>query len=772
MRAVIVKLAAELRHRRLQSALVGLIVMLATGTAAIALNLIGESSNPYDRSFNQQQGAHLVVFFDAGKTSPESIAATGPRLGATATGGPWPALTVPFRHGSSRDSLTLVGRPAPGGPVEVLRLSVGRWVERPGEIVVTRSFAGQSHVAIGDQLTALSVSSKPTFRVVGEAIDINEGPAGGWSQSAWILPSELDGLQGTGDHIEYKMAYRFAGTPNADVLDQSITTLKSSLPPAAVTDAVSFLDVKDVFNRQTSAILIFLLAFSVFALGAVALIVANIVTGGVISSYREVGIMKAVGFTPAQVVQVFVGLMIVPTLAGSLVGAPIGVLLSQGLLNQTADALGLPSRLSIAPWVAVAAIGGALLVVLVAALLPAWRAGRLSPVTAISRGTGPTTPGRSWLGRQLGRLGLPRPLSLGADDALVRPLRGGLTAVAILLGVATMTFAYGLHGSFNSYHDFAPLQGQVIVERTAPYSDESVIATMRADPATANIVRVTQQNVSIAGLSADVQGTFYDGDSTRLGWLRLSGRWFSGPGEVVVASAFLKTAHRKIGDTVRGRIAGHPVPLKIVGLTFNPDNSGRVVMADWSTLVAAVPDAVASTYYVQLRHGADPAAYAKRIQATQPDFLNATVADFGAASFGILESVMLVLVVVLVLIAIVGVFNTVLLNTRERVRDGAILKTLGMTPGQVALMVAASASVLGLVGGLLGVPAGVALHHGLMGLMGDLLGNQMPAVALNVFQPVILPWLLVAGVAVAILGAAVPARWASQVPVAEVLHAE
>jgi putative ABC transport system permease protein len=772
MRAVVTKVVAELRHRRLQAALIGFIVVLASGTATIALTLIAESSHPYDRAFEDQRGAHLVAFFDTGKTTSARVAATQQLLGASATGGPWPAVNVPFKHGNGKDTLSVVGRDDPGGRVEILRLTAGRWVKAPGEIVLTRSFAVQNAIAIGDQITALSVLSEPTFRVVGEAIDINEGPAGSWSQSAWISTAQVNGLTSPSNPVDYKMAYRFQSAPSADQLGQEISKLKMAFQPGALRDTVSYLDVRDTFNRVTAAILIFLLAFSVFALGAVALIIANVVTGAVIGGYREIGIMKAVGFTPVQVVQVFVAQMAGPALAGCLVGIPLGGLLSQPLLNQSADALGLPGGFSLAPWIPMVAIVGVLAIVVVAAVIPAWRAAVLSPATAISRGTSPRIRGSSRLGRLLGRLGIPRPISLGADDAWIRPVRGGLTAIAILLGVATLTFAYGLHGSFNAYHDFAPLQGQVIVERTALYPDASVMTTLKDQSETVNVVKVDSREVSLAGATAPVHGTFYEGDSTHLGWIVLKGRWFSAPGEAVAASALLQELHLQVGDSFSGLIDGRPAPIRIVGITFDPDNSGRAFIADWSTLTATTPNAEAATYYVALRPGADPAAFAQRIQATQPDFLNAQVANFGASSFGILESVMLSLVLVLILIATVGVFNTVLLNTRERIRDTAVLKAVGMTPGQILAMVAVSASVLGLVGGLLGVPLGIALHRGLMGLMGNLLGNEMPSVALNVFNPVVLPWLVVAGLVVAILGAVMPARWAARLSVADVLHAE
>ena len=58
-----------------------------------------------------------------------------------------------------------------------------------------------------------------------------------------------------------------------------------------------------------------LIAFSVFALAAAAAIVADLVTGIVISAYREIGIMKAVGFAPANVVGVLVLQILLPALA-------------------------------------------------------------------------------------------------------------------------------------------------------------------------------------------------------------------------------------------------------------------------------------------------------------------------------------------------------------------------------------------------------------------------------------------------------------------------
>src|SRR2546427_791192 len=122
--------------------------------------------------------------------------------------------------------------------------------------------------------------------------------------------------------------------------------------------------------------------------------------------------------------------------------------------------------------------------------------------------------------------------------------------------------------------------------------------------------------------------------------------------------------------------------------------------------------------------------------------------------------------------AIRSVFNTLVLNTRERTQDTAILRALGMSPGATVVMVTTAAAVLGVVGGILGMPAGMAFHHGILAAVSQVVGNDLPSEVYDVFNPAMLPLLAAAGVLIAVLGGLVPGRWASRLRVAVVLHAE
>src|SRR5262249_15589269 len=99
MRALMTKIAGDLRRRRLQAVVIMLIVALATGVGTLALELLNESSAPYARAFEHYHGAHLTVFFHGELVTPEQVQATARLPEVTASTGPWQAATVPLESG-------------------------------------------------------------------------------------------------------------------------------------------------------------------------------------------------------------------------------------------------------------------------------------------------------------------------------------------------------------------------------------------------------------------------------------------------------------------------------------------------------------------------------------------------------------------------------------------------------------------------------------------------------------------------------------------------
>jgi len=781
MRAIFTKAWSEVRRRRRQSAVIVVMVALAGGTITLGLNLLLESSHPYDRAFEAQKGAHLKVFYDASKVTPGELASTAATIGAASFAGPWPDVyaTVLHREASQanpRYQLDLVGRAGPDEPVEILRLTAGRWVQAPGEVVVNHSFAEQNGVHLGDHLISLHTTGKPVLTVVGEAVDIGQTSAGAsitTTQRAWVLPAHVAEL--AGEHgLGYQMAYRFPLAPSQSQLRDTTERLRDSLPTGAVSGSLSHLAMRDAYNATNQFLLVLLLAFGVIALAASLATIVNLVLGTVLASYREIGVIKALGFTPLEVVATLVAGIAIPALAGCAVGIPAGAALSLPLVNQAARGLDLPSPAAVSPFAAAVALASILLSVMLAAALPALRAGRMSAVAAITAGSAPRSARALRAPRQLRHPRLPRPVSLGTDDAFARPLRSALTVLAILVGVATIVVASALREALpRSLETTSRLNGDVSVSRGNTVSDNRVMAILTGQPQTQQVVAVGRGTVVVPGLDYPVDSIAFRGDPRDIGWSAtlVRGRWLGqGPGEVLLTRRVLDQAHLDVGSTFDAVIAGRPLRLHVVGETGSLSFGALLA---WSTLTTAQPQVQPDRYLVQLRPGSNADGFAAAVQAQEPDFLTITVSRAGLDdSANAINTLMSFLSVILGLIAAVGVFSTMLLHVRERSRDIAILKAVGMTPRQLLAMVMTCGAVLGVVGGLAGMLAGTHIYRGLVTQLAHGIGVSPPPFAFDVLHPSTLYPLGLTGLAIALAGALLPARRAARSRVAEVLRSE
>jgi len=780
MRAVLAKIAADVRRRRLQTVLVVLTTLVAGCTATTSLTLLARTTAPFEEAFERVSGPHLILHPDAARVSTEQLRATASLPVVVAAGDPHPIALVPIQVGDKKTRVELVERDDPGGRVDRLQLVAGRWVQGPGEVVVTRfdaPEAGELKIVVGQTVRILSRADRPALRVVGEVVDVGEY-GGDTDGRAWIRSDQLTGLINPAEQpLGYEMAYRVRDARTQDGLDAAAAAIKSALPPGAdprppTQWLVNMQGMTWVLTLLSST----LLAFTVFTLVACALIVANTIAAAVIASRREIGVMKAVGYSPGEVLLVYVGQLVTAALAGGASGVLLGIAASRPLLEQGVTAKGLPPGDPVYLPADLGVFAATLAVVGAAALVPSMRAASTNAVEALAVGTAQPGGGRGWLGRWLGRLRLPSPVSLGVDDAFLRPLRGVLTITSLLIGVATLAFAVGIRSDVEGVLGDKVLMGtnyDLRVDRFGAYPDSTVMATLARRPEVSTVVAVGQATATISGVKDPVPVTVMRGDASRLSYTAYKGRWFQAPGEVVMRPVTMKEAHLELGDAFQASIDGHTVRLRVVGgFTDFAVYDGRGVVLGSQTIGALVPDPQPDAYLVKLRTGVDAASVASALQRSEPDFLRTTVVDHAAneAAIAPLTTVLAVPPLLLVVLAVVSVFNTMLLNSRERGFDIAVLKAVGMRGGQVMAMVLAPAVLLGLIGVVLGLPAGMRLHDVLMRSMIETIGGVFDSS--QSFGAVNLLVTACGGVATAVLGALLPAWWASRASVVTVLHAE
>jgi putative ABC transport system permease protein len=303
----------------------------------------------------------------------------------------------------------------------------------------------------------------------------------------------------------------------------------------------------------------------------------------------------------------------------------------------------------------------------------------------------------------------------------------------------------------------------------AAQAERAIKAALAAEPGTLHYVAEADQMVSVVGQSAQYNLTAYRGDSSWTGWAMVSGHWFTGPDQVEVSAAFLTLTGDSVGDNITLINGSRHVTARIVGEIFSGDQR---LISDWQTLTAIDPHAAPNQYDVGLRPGTNEAAYIAALSQklggnyfVAANQRNSTVVDL---MIGLIGTLTLMLAVV----AGLGVLNTVVLTTRERVHDLGVFKSLGMTPRQTIAMVICWVAGTGFLAGLIAVPTGILLHRIVLPAMANAADVGLPHAFLDVYGNWEIGILALAGLAIAIVGALLPASWAAATRTATALRAE
>jgi putative ABC transport system permease protein len=364
-----------------------------------------------------------------------------------------------------------------------------------------------------------------------------------------------------------------------------------------------------------------------------------------------------------------------------------------------------------------------------------------------------------------------------------------VTLAAIAFGATAVIFAIGLHYSLGqaraSQTLTATVQAQIQQNNQgagpngAPTAAQLAVAASAMDqPGVAHSNADYQNQVTVDGFSRGVQADVFDGPSAWMGYALISGHWYNAPGEVDVNTVFLTDSGLSVGDTVTvysGTVAAgaKPVTARIVGEVFRPSSDPHI-FASAQTLPGTAVAGDLSQWNVGLKHGTTVAAYIQAVNArlgVNSVFL-AVPSGHGGQFYAIASSLIGLLSLMVAIAAGLGVLNTVLMTTRDRVHDLGIFKSLGMRPGQVVVMVICWVVGPAVIAGAIAAPAAVALNTATVHAMAATAHTGIPASFTNVFPVSRLALLSLAALAIAVLGALLPAAWAARARPATALRTE
>lgn len=234
-------------------------------------------------------------------------------------------------------------------------------------------------------------------------------------------------------------------------------------------------------------------------------------------------------------------------------------------------------------------------------------------------------------------------------------------------------------------------------------------------------------------------------------------------GSVVVGESHAESEGMSVGDTLSLVVNETPVKWKVVGIfADNPIVVFPMVTSPKSLLAAGLKDRDSQLMIDVVETSFVRQTQLSSVIAEQYTISLMNQADFAAEQREPIDQMVTMIFALLglaLLIAVLGIVNTLALSVIERTREIGLLRAIGLRRGQLRLMITIESVVIALLGALLGIGLGVGFGVALMYSLRD-----------QGLEVISVPWdqLLVFGVValvVGVLAAVLPARKAARLDV-------
>lgn len=693
---------------------------------------------------------------------------------------------------ASGSDLQLIGiDPAADPQVRQYKLRAGRLLE-PGEteynVVLVEDWAKDEKLQLGRDLTILIPSGRADLRIVG--LISKEGPGLANNGAVGFVPlrvvQDLFNRGSNIDQLDVMATPEVAGSP------ARLAELKKLIEDRLGDEfSVTYPATRgEIAAKRLASYQLGLNFFSVVALFVGAFLIYNTFAMTVVERTREIGMLRALGMTRRQILQMVLTEAVSLGLVGSALGLGFGLFLARGLTGALSLLTSVQiTILTVPPSDLMQSLLVGIGVTLVAASLPAWGASRISPLQAlraagnvdegrwVRRGVtfGPATvavsyallnfvPLRREVAYQVGTVSifalmlgatLCVPLVAGPLERLFRPLLGAihgqagrlgsanverakgrttLTVAALMVGIAMIIGIAGMTGSFRNeiqtWVDTA-LGGDLFVRSPVRMQLDLIgrISAMEGvaavSPARFVGVRYVspQGEVSQDGLifiAIDPVGyprvSTFQFENSRGDLTSLLARLAQGDA-VFIGTTVADRYNLKQGDRIRLDTGRGQHDFEVAGIVVDFTGQGRVIYGSYDDLRRYFGLNDADRLIIKLKPGAsvaqvktqitDGIGKSRHLQVETSQAFRARVLDLTAQAFSLFD----VLALIGIIVAALGVINTMLMNVLERQRELGALRSLGMTRAQVVGMILAEAGTMGLIGGVFGLSFGLILSQ-------------------------------------------------------------
>jgi putative ABC transport system permease protein len=367
--------------------------------------------------------------------------------------------------------------------------------------------------------------------------------------------------------------------------------------------------------------------------------------------------------------------------------------------------------------------------------------------------------------------------TLAAENSRRNPRRTAATASALMIGLALMTMMSIFGGSASASTDAAIQQS---------YRSELIISNAVGQPFSTSVAKQVRELEGVASVATLRYATpKVDGRRAWMGSVDpqefdqvIDATFQAGamldldPGKVLVSESTAKSFGLTVGDRVEADFQGGTVELQVAGVFLGSSGMPAEWLVAHETLRQGGLVPLDSMVFI----AKEPAASTSEINAA----VNEVTADLPTVKLQTMEgfadqqrqqtdqflTLINILLALSVLIAVLGVVNTLALSVIERTREVGLLRAVGMSRRQLRTMIRLESVIITVFGAALGMVLGSAFGAGLVTAL------ESQGLTELVFPVAPLVGFSLAAVVIGVLAAVLPARRAARLDVLTAVSTE
>ncbi|THA66056.1 FtsX-like permease family protein [Streptomyces sp. A0958] len=697
------------------------------------------------------------------------------------------AVTVVDSHNKNMGSET--GAPTIAGSwtqndLRSMEITSGHAPRGPTEVMIDADTADKHHLEIGDELRTIAATGDIKGKITGiVAFKVtNPGAAIVYLDTATAQRQ----LLGSPDVFSHVSVTAEPGVSDAQLKQNVAKALDGSAAYKLQTQKEAADADKDSMGSFLDVMKYAMLGFAGIAFLVGIFLIVNTFSMLVAQRTREIGLMRAIGSSREQVNRSVLLEAVLLGVIGSILGVGAGIGLAVGLMK-VMGAIGMElstGDLTISWTTPVVGLALGVIVTVLAAYIPARRAGKVSPMAALRDAGTPADARSGWVRAGIGLvvtgagvaalwwttqvdkasdgsafLGLGVVLSLigfiiigpllagvvvralsavllrffgpvgrlAERNALRNPRRTGATGAALMIGLALVA-CLSVVGSSMVASATDELDKSVGADFIVQSANGRLIVPQAAEALAAapGIDHLTHYKVLSASLTGP-DGKREDehvtaADPTYQQDVRrevLSGDLGKAYGKdaMSVGSDYATAHHIKVGDTITVAFkSGGEAKLKVAAITSDDTSLDQGAMymsiATAQRHVSADKMPQNMMMFAKAKDGDEKAAYAalKTAIVKYPQYKVQNQADFKQDlkdQIGQLLNVVYGLLALAIIVAVLGVVNTLALSVVERTREIGLMRAIGLSRRQLRRMIRLESVVIALFGALLGLGLGM-----------------------------------------------------------------